>query len=328
MAERSFILRHRTAPGDITVMTALIRDIKAAYGDRFQVDVRTTFPEIWANNPYLTKLTEGAAGVEDYTLCYREGIRRAGRGEKIHFLTAFHASFHEFSKVRVPISAPKPDLHLAAHEISPLVSGRYWVILNGGKSDVTIKHWSYDGMQAVVSTLRGWGLRFVQIGGVYSGHIHINLSGALSLVGQTNLRDMMNIIYNAEGVICPVTCAMHMAAAFDKPCVVINGGREEPWWEGYTNAYQNFGEASGRVKVPHKFLHTVGTLDCCMTKGCWKKKVVKIDQDNELCYHPVYQPKGQTLPRCMQLITPSHVVEAVLSYYADGTLPPISQRKR
>ena len=141
----------------------------------------------------------------------------------------------------------------------------------------------------------------------------------------------MRIIRDAEGVICPVTAAMHIAAAFDKPCVVIAGGREAPWWEAYVREYSAFGAGGPYPEIPHRFLHTFGALDCSRGPACWKKRTVPIEPDDtrdprkarKLCVAPVRPLGSQPVPKCLDMIGVDHVVEAVLSYYADGTLPPL-----
>jgi hypothetical protein len=136
---------------------------------------------------------------------------------------------------------------------------------------------------------------------------------------------MARLIYHAEGVICPITAAMHFAAALQKPCVVIAGGREEWWWEAYVPGKGNFGpDLREEVQVPHRFLHTIGLLDCCRRKGCWRNTV---DEGESKCKYPL-DVAGQRVPKCMVMISVEHVVEAVMSYYEDGTLPPIGTAKR
>src|SRR5690606_8645439 len=205
----------------------------------------------------------------------KSGISMAGRGNKLHFTTYFHIDFYKKTGIKVEPLKSKPDLHLSDYEKNTRpISGRYWIVFGGGKSDMTTKHWDYSWYQQVVDGLRPYGLRFVQSGATKPGHTHPPMKNVLNLVGWGWVRQMMWQIYHAEGVICPITCAMHMAAAFDKPCVVIAGGREEPWWEAYVNDYKAFGDKADPVKVPHKYLHTLGQLECCLTKGCWKKKIV------------------------------------------------------
>lgn len=321
---RQIILEHRLAPGDETVATAVVRDIKRTYGDAVTLDFRCNFTDLFRHNPYLTPLVEGAPGVERVKLCYKSGIISAGKGNRHHFLTWFHRDFAQKTGLDVPVTESKPDLHLTlADQQTAPVTGRYWLVFGGGKTDFTTKHWDFARYQQVVDRLRMYGLRFAQSGATRQEDVHPRMQRVLDLVGWGKIRELMWQIYHCEGIICPITCAMHMAAAFDKPCVVIAGGREENFWEAYTNDGQ-FGPRASPLRVPHRFLHTIGMLDCCLHKGCWKNKVVKINKDNSLCRKLASRPAGaQPLPECMQRITVDHVVEAVMSYYQEGYLAPV-----
>ena len=324
MSKRKIILEHRLAPGDVTVTTGLVRDIKLTYGDLYDVDFHTNFPAIYEHNPHLTKLRKQDKGVEHHELCYKRGIQSAGRGNKHHFLTWFYKDFTKRTGIELACLHSKTDLHLSDYEkMTPPVSGRYWLVFGGGKSDMYTKHWDYGRYQQVVDRLRPHGLRFAQSGATKKNHTHPPMKDVLNLVGWGYVNHMKWQIAHCEGVIAPITCAMHMAAAFDKPCVVIAGGREEPWWEAYTDEWGAFGPKAAPVRVPHKYLHTLGQLDCCEKKGCWKKKVTKGQGDDKsVCHMPAIRPGLQTIPECMNMITVDHVVEAVMSYYEEGWLPP------
>lgn len=327
MVKRRFLLEHQLAPGDVVASTAVVRDIKLTYGDSVDIDFVTNFPALYENNPYLTPLDKNDAGVEHIKLCYRAGISLAAK-EHLHFTTYFHRDFEKKTGLHVDPLFPKPDLHLSEYERTHApITGRYWLVFGGGKSDMTTKHWEYRRYQQVVDRLRPYGLRFVQSGAAKKGHTHPTINNALNLVGWGGVRQMLWQIAHCEGVICPITCAMHMAAALDKPCVVIAGGREEPWWEAYVDNYKAFGPKAAKVTVPHKYLHTLGLLNCCAVKGCWRKKVIQINDDTSLCKLPVIAESGQTIPECMRMITVDHVVEAIMSYYEAGILPPIGQPK-
>jgi hypothetical protein len=123
--------------------------------------------------------------------------------------------------------------------------------------------------------------------------------------------------------VCGVTMAMHAAAAFNKPCVVIAGGREQWSWEAYTkdNRIANMRLGDSKWQCPndgyvyHQYLHTIGQLDCCRTGGCWKKAV---KGKNNICRHPVNQ-HGMTIPKCLAMCEPAHVVAALDSYLVTGT---------
>lgn len=332
MAERRFILAFQMAPGDVSMLTALVRDLKLTYGERYLVDVRTNFPDLWRNNPYLTPLREGEPGVEYLSLqsdAYIEALKRAHSGERIHFIRAFHMTFERRTGIRVPLLHPRPDYHLTEEErTQPFIRGRYWVVVPGGKLDATTKIWSQRRWQDLVDRLRRWGLRFVQEGATKKFCVHPPLQNVLSVVGMTSIRDLMRNVYHAEGVICGITFPMHLAAGLEKPCVVVAGGREEPWWEAYDNTYPGaFGPTASPVRVPHRYLHTLGRLPCCARNGCWAARVVPIADNrakynNNLCKRPVHDEGGQILPECLRMISVDHVVAAVMSYYEDATLPP------
>ena len=129
-----------------------------------------------------------------------------------------------------------------------------------GKYDFTAKWWDPARFQEVVDHFAGR-IQFVQCG--EAGHWHPKLRGVIDLVGQDRLRQFVRLMYHASGVVCPVTFAMHLAAAVEvqpgrpknRACVVIAGGREPSQWEKYGH---------------HRFLETNGALLCCDDGGCWK----------------------------------------------------------
>jgi len=330
MANRKFVLLHNRAPGDVVVLTALARDLKLAYPN-VEIDVDTSAMDLWRNNPYLTeglKKKKDKTGIEMIKCQYGDGIREQNSAT-VHFLSYFHRDFKKQTGLNVPLTLPYPDLHLSEQEkaVAP-IEGRYWIVISGGKSDFTAKVWDVRKMQTVSDRIQAeLGAGVVQVGGNDKGHWHPPISGALNMIGHTNLRDLLRLLHHSDGIVCGVTGPMHMAAALQKPCVVVAGGREAWWWEAYVNENKGFGPvASGKLKVPHRYLHTIGLLDCCQHRGCWKNKVVKIGEDKSLCKHPVLYP-GQPVPLCMDMITPDHVMAAIKSYYSDGTLAPTSTRE-
>ncbi len=331
--KRRFILAHHRSPGDLVCLTALMRDIHLAYPGEFETDFNTTVQPVWANNPYVTRLWNHKDKSPQITVpdtrliaCqYGKGIREQNN-ETIHFCSYFHRDFHKQTGIKVPLTAPHGDLHLSAEEKNtPPVQGRYWLMLTGGKSDFTIKVWHSRYFQEVTDQLGDMGLGVVQTGAAHTGHWHPKLTGdhVIDLCGWGGFREFMQQIYHAEGVICGVTAAMHIAAALHKPCVVIAGGREAWWWEAYVNENRGFGpQATGKHPMPHRFLHTIGLLDCCSHHGCWRNKVVSLGNDKQVCTYPIITQE-MPVAKCMQMITPEHVMKAVGSYYTDGSLPPI-----
>lgn len=329
MAERKFLLKFKMAPGDVSILTAFVRDFKLTHGDRYAVDIRSDFPAIWRHNPHLTKLEDSDKKVEVVKMRYDAYMKKANKGEIMHFVGSFHKYFQDKTRIHTPLLYPYPDLHISKEEKdNPPISGRYWVMVAGGKTDMVTKIASMVRLQEVIDRLRKYGLHFVQEGAVKKLCVHPALDNVLQVVGMTSIRDLIVNIYHAEGVICPITFPMHIAGALQRPCVVIAGGREDPHWEEYSNDWNAFGDKCAPVKVPHKFLHTMGQLDCCSPYGCWKQRTVRLNDntkhDQSLCKYPVAAPDGQMVPKCLDMISTDHITEAVMEYYEDGYLPPIN----
>ena len=51
---KKILIINRLAPGDILIMTGAIRDLKLAFQDEYQIDVRTPCQYIFKYNPYIT----------------------------------------------------------------------------------------------------------------------------------------------------------------------------------------------------------------------------------------------------------------------------------
>jgi len=321
---RKLLLKAGYAPGDIIMLTAAVRDLQRCYPGEFQVDVRTPYPDLWRHNPYLTPLQKNAPDVEpldcDYPL-----IQLANR-LPFHALHGFVRFLNDHLGRQISPTDFRGDIHLSPEEqaapsqVECLLESRipYWLISAGGKFDLTIKWWEHARWQAVVDHFRER-ILFVQVGGARD--FHPRLDGVLDLRGWTNLRQLIRLVYRAQGVLCPVTCLMHLAAAVPtpagqpplRPCVVVAGGREPVHWEAYPG---------------HRFLHNVGALPCSADGGCWKRRTVPLgdgdenDQPEHLCVAPVAD-----LPRCMDLITPQEVIRAIDTFFQGGTLGELTARQ-
>jgi hypothetical protein len=312
---RKWILSNFQSPGDLLMLTAAMRDLHRGLPAQFVTDVRTSCPQLWENNPYLTRLEEADPEVEVID-CHYPLIHQSN-GSPYHFIHGFIEFFNQRLEQKIRPTSFKGDIHLSAAEkavASPLASllGRempYWIIVAGGKYDCTIKWWHFRRYQKVVDHFRDRVL-FVQVG--EAGHYHPELSGVVDFRGQTDTRGLIRLMYHAQGVLCPVTFLMHLAAAVEvkdqpgqsRPCVVIAGGREPPQWEAYPS---------------HQFIHTVGALACCANGGCWRSRTVPLgdgedkDDPKALCVDVV-----QGLPRCMDLITPEEVIRRIELHFTGG----------
>jgi len=312
---KQWILRLFLSAGDVLMLTAALRDLHRACPEQFKTDVRTPFPQLWENNPHIAPLTEGAPGVESID-CHYPLIHHSN-SIPYHFIHGFAEFLTERAGTQIRPTAFKGDIHLSeAERAAPsriaVLSGcnlPYWIIVAGGKYDFTIKWWHFRRYQQVVDALRDRVL-FVQVGD--SRHYHPRLSGVIDLRGQCSIRELIHLTYHSEGVVCPVTFQMHLAAAVEcrgqpersRPCVVVAGGREPPQWEAYP---------------AHQFIHTVGALPCCALGGCWRARTLPLgdgDQKDEPALVCTDVVAG--LPHCMDLITPEEVLRRIELYFQGG----------
>jgi hypothetical protein len=296
------------------MLTAAVRELHRHYPGRFLTDTRTLFPELWAHNPHVVPLEDG---LEVETLgCDSLFVARSGQIPS-HYIHSFLDFLNRRLDLRLEIAEFRGDVYLSDRErampsVIQEVAGKdapYWVICAGGKHDITIKWWAAERYQKAVDHFRGR-IQFVQVG--QRGHFHPRLEGTMDLRGRTDLRQLIRLIYHAEGVVCGVTSLMHLAAAVPvppnrpglRPCVVIAGGREPPHWEAYPG---------------HQFIHTVGALECCRHDGCWKSRTRALG-DGE----PEDEPEKRCvavlgdLPRCMHLIRAEEVIRRIEIYLEGG----------
>ena len=365
MKTRRIILKCFLSPGDIVMLTGAVRELHRCHPGEFLTDVLTSCPALWEHNPYLTPLDENARGVE-VVECHYPLIHLSNHAP-YQFIHGFTQFLNERLGTRIQPALFKGDIHLTDEERSweglwgelggtdstpsPFSRGKsgtgwnpslprgfpFWIIVAGGKRDMTIKWWHPRRYQAVVDHFRGK-IQFVQVG--EAGHHHPPLRGVIDLRERTSLRQLVRLVYHAQGVVCPVTNLMHLAAAIplcpvqgskfkvqssplacgrptmnfehgtlnsfpqSRPCVVIAGGREPSQWEAYPH---------------HQFIHTNGALRCCDNGGCWKARTVPLhdgderDHPRNLCLDVV-----RGLPRCMDLIRAEDVIRRMEMYFEGG----------
>ena len=315
LGKKKLILSCPHSPGDITMMTAAIRDLHKTYPGEYQTDVETPCNEIFEGNPYITKLNKKDADVAWIRMHYPL-IQQSNQG-CYHFIHGYRKFLAESIGRPIKQGNMKTDMYIRDEEKSWVSAVEeitkdnrpFWIIDAGYKNDFTAKAWSFKRYQQVVDHFRNK-IQFVQIG--HDAHNHPNLKGVINMIGQTDSRQLIRLIYHSVGVLTPVSWPMVLAAGIpqkkmppkNRACVVLSGGREPVQWQMYPN---------------HQFLHTCGTMMCCDDGGCWKSRVVSIgdgdkkDKDN-LCLNPV-KVDGQNIGLCMARITVADVVRAIERHY-------------
>jgi ADP-heptose:LPS heptosyltransferase len=312
---KKLILKNCFALGDIVTLTAAVRDLHRCYPGMFLTDVRTSCKELWENNPYLTPLLDDDPEVEIIE-CLTPLINRSNSAP-YHYLHGFISFLNERLQLKIEPTAFRGDIHISAREKAWFsqvheLTGEdtpFWIVSAGGKYDLTIKWWSLERYQQVIDHFRGK-IQFVQVGA--KGHFHPKLKGSIDLRGQTDIRQLVRLVYHAQGVLCGVTGLMHLAAAVptkngipkSRPCVVVAGGREPAHWEAYPD---------------HQYIATNGALRCCSGGGCWRARTAPLgDGDERDRAETLCVDIKNDLPRCMDLIPAGEVIRRIELYFNGG----------
>ncbi|MFA7115295.1 MAG: glycosyltransferase family 9 protein [Candidatus Omnitrophota bacterium] len=285
----------RYALGDAVVMTALLRDIQLSYPNTYQVFPVTGADAVWRGCQHCSKFRPSEGRV--IRLSYASQLNQSIHAP-MHFIEGYIRAFNEATGLRVAMTTKKPCMRLVDNE-GPIdgLGDKYWVMMAGWKNDMATKKWSSGGYLEVARRLAGV-VKLVRAGSL--SHNHHDIDGlddyVVDMRGKTDIRGLIRLIAHSSGVICPITAAMHIAAAFDKPAVVIAGGREPSWWEKY-DTHTWLGEN-----------RPCGIENACLCGGLMTGK--------RPCRHTIEAENG-LIAKCMAEITPEMVSNAVLGYVAN-----------
>lgn len=303
---RVVIHNHQRLLGDRLLMTPLIRDLRATYPNwRLVVDVENDIA--WRNNPHAEQIVTPGRSIEgkvDFTA--HVGPMKATQGSRangLHITRAFAQSFILQSGLPVHDGPFKCDLHLSAAEQAwQPVSGPCWVI-NCDTANMGAKRWVTERWRDLVRLLPH--ITFVQVGLPQDTRIDLSDEpNVIGLVGQTDERQLMALVAGATGCVSLVSSLQHIAAAFDKPCVVLAGGREPRSFCAYPAQHH---------------IDRLGMLDCCRDRSCWKNSI-EACVDREM-FHPESGKVVKTdIPRCMRMIATEEVAAGVRGFYQGGRL--------
>lgn len=299
---RAFILKNNLCPGDVLCMTAAVHSLHRAHPGAFITAVDTTCPALWEFNPDVVSIEKAREMQAEEVQCHYPLVNSSNQ-LPVHVLQGYTDFLADNLKVKVPLATNRPMVYLAAEERVWMnqveeqtgYKGKFWLVCAGRKADYTSKFWGTENYQRLVDLLRGR-VQFVQVGS--AEHHHPPLRNVIHMVGKTDMRQLVRLAWHAQGGVGGVTFLQHLMAALEKPYVCIMGGREPVFWNSYPKQH---------------LLHTIGALPCCRDGGCWKSRVVKLndgsEQDNSLCENAV--PGEEPLPKCQVLVRPEEVAEKI-----------------
>lgn len=316
MEPRKLLLRMHLSPGDAVVMCYAIKALHEQHPGKYLTGVDTPCREVFEGNPQVVPLSTADPAVEVIEMCYPT-IHRSN-DHPYHYANGFVDFLGKQLGIRLEPTAFQDTIVIRREEqywYSAVYEslGRdvpYWIINSGYKNDFTAKAWDHRRYQEIVDRFPG--VTFVQIGHAHHNHRPLAGDNLINLIGKTDLRQLIRLVYNSFGVITPVSLPMVLAYAvpahprfrrLSRACIVIAGGREPNHWQQGPN---------------QQFLHTCGILDCCDRGGCWKSRVVPLGdgdpKDQDLCLYPVLLTSGQSIARCMDLIQADDVCRLITQY--------------
>ena len=339
---RRIVFHNRQAIGDILMFTCAIRDFKKAFPNiQVQVDStvghiwdhnpninRESWPLLI--DPMMYNQTGDKASDGQMLEFNKQAILEAVQQDKPvklyigpgkatnasnrsdnHFANAYRTSMENVLGVSILQGPIRADIYMTEEEYNrpPIIEGPYWLITAGEKGDWTCKTFAFEKWREVVKAMPM--MTFVQIGEKEKGKKHkhpdLNFPNVINYIGKTEdrhtgIRDLFNLFNYCEGSMGLVSFQMHLAAAFNKPCITIAGAREPVWFTRYPG---------------QQYLATDGCLPCTVTKkdeptSCWFCDIKRCPHQSEY--------EGQKVPLCADLFTSDDVLFAIKRYYKGGRL--------
>jgi ADP-heptose:LPS heptosyltransferase len=333
MNEKVYVEVLQDGIGDAVILAGAIAKLKEQRPD-LHIGVGGANIHAYDNHPDIDRSVT-RSNADQHIKVNAAGICRPKKRRMFQFSSGFVKALFEPFGLEHNHAGCRPAVYLTEDERQVRASEKpYWVLATGGREQMTTKWYPSDQAQRVADGLRERGFDVVQVGSA-AGY-HPPLEGTVNLIGKTTLRQLFGVIHNANGVICPVTSFLHIAAATPRdgepiPVICLNGGREDPHFATYPET---------------KVLHTIGDLDCCRRYGCWAhnchilapgpmERIGKPDKDGDpprRCKNGV-NIDGVLYPKCMTLVSSDLVLASVDSITngqrAEPTLAPAGNfRKR
>ena len=317
MAKKILITNYQ-CPGDVCMLAYAMKALHESHPNDFEIGYQGSFSSIFKYSNYIKPIKKSQKDVQIIKPEY-PSIHKSNQ-YPVRFVNSFVEDLENELDVKInpiefagwiDIGEEEKYWYSAVRQIIA-ADVPYWIINAGYKKDFTAKQWEFTRYQKIVEMFPN--ITFVQIG--HKDHIHPELVGKnlINMVGKTDDRELIRLVYNSFGVISPVSLPFVLSYAIpphprfkrkSRACITIAGGREPNHWQQGPN---------------QQFLHTCGMLDCCDLGGCWKSRVEPLgdgdskDLEQNLCNYPTTTKSNQVIAKCMDMISVEDVAIHIKRY--------------
>jgi len=255
----------------VMCISSLPRDIKLHYPE-LSINVKTSCPEIFENNPHLTEMPDNEPGLFHIGMRYDMISESSKVDPAIHMFNAVYHDWFLHTGLLVRPTRFGGDLYFTEEEqqspLFPDVDGP-WVLGNfGGKRDFLSKYIPMEMWATIVRKCPN--IQFVQIGispekgESYHEHVHLDFPNVVNKIDQTNKRQFLVAHLQSLGAVSTENASHHICAALNyKPNIVLSKGHMSWWWLRFPGAIWH---------------HTIGCgLHCCRWSGCFQAQCQNYD---------------------------------------------------
>ncbi len=297
------VFHNKQRIGDTLVFTCAVRDFKAMF-PQIRINVQATAMHIFDHNPNLDPTLKPTT--ENTIKIGPKTATNASNRKDWHFCNAYRVSMEEALNVHIPQGESRPNIYFTQEEYDAprLFDFPYWIISTSGEKGWGCKMYPHTKWQEFVD--QNPDIHFVQIGTAEDNAPRLRGANVIDYIGKTQsrdtgIRDLFKLFLNAEGSIGLVSFHMHLSGALHKPAIVVAGAREPVHFTRYEG---------------HAYMSTDGMLPCAV-KACWHC-------DIKACTNPVMRPdhngKEEIVPKCVDIIQPAHLSDALAMFYRGGRL--------
>ncbi len=194
---------------------------------------RLAFDRAYAlQRSYRTALILGLSGIR-----HRTGFRTAKCAFLFHAKTDRNPGQHDVYRNlalladEAPLSAfdtalrlfPPPVESIASELAAHIQAPRPYVLMVPGSVWET-KRWHWEHFRSVADSVLDMGYRVLLLGAAGDRAVGRRVARGrpiIDLTGQTSVAEAMVMVQHADGIVCNDSMALHLASAFQKPCVAV-----------------------------------------------------------------------------------------------------------